>query len=103
MLFEAIIWPAMNVLGNLFFSVAALSTGAASAVVYWWLLLTMLDVAAALLSIAMEREDLALVPYALLYRFLFISIIDVAKLFATGEELARVHMTWGKLERVGRI
>jgi cellulose synthase/poly-beta-1,6-N-acetylglucosamine synthase-like glycosyltransferase len=103
MLFEAIIWPAMNVLGNLFFSVAALSTGAASAVVYWWLLLTMLDVAAALLSIAMEREDLALVPYALVYRFFFISIIDVAKLFATGEELAHVRMTWGKLERAGRI
>jgi biofilm PGA synthesis N-glycosyltransferase PgaC len=103
MLFEAVIWPAMNVLGNLFFSVAALSTGAASAVVYWWLLLTMLDIAAALLSIAMEREDLELVPYALVYRFLFIPIIDVAKLLATGEELARVRMTWGKLERAGRI
>jgi biofilm PGA synthesis N-glycosyltransferase PgaC len=103
MLFEAVIWPAMNVLGNLFFSVAALSTGAASAVLYWWLLLTMLDIAAALLSIAMEREDLELVPYALVYRFLFIPIVDVAKLLATGEELARVRMTWGKLERAGRI
>jgi hypothetical protein len=30
-------------------------------------------------------------------------MIDVAKLFATVEEVARVHMTWGKLERAGRL
>jgi hypothetical protein len=30
-------------------------------------------------------------------------MIDVAKLFATAEEVARVRMSWGKLERAGRI
>ena len=31
------------------------------------------------------------------------ALIDVAKLFATAEEVARVRMTWGKLERAGRL
>jgi len=103
MLFEAIVWPAMNVVGNLLFTLAALSAGVASGVFYWWALLTMLDVAAALYAVGMEGEDLRLIPYAVAYRFFFITMIDVAKLFATAEEVARVRMTWGKLERAGRL
>jgi biofilm PGA synthesis N-glycosyltransferase PgaC len=103
MAFEALIWPATNVLGNSLFTLAALSTGAAAGVFYWWMLLTMLDVAAALHTVGMEEEDLSLVPYAIVYRFVFIVMIDVAKLFAIIEELARVDMTWGKLERTGRV
>jgi cellulose synthase/poly-beta-1,6-N-acetylglucosamine synthase-like glycosyltransferase len=103
MLFEAVMWPAMNVLGNSLFAIAALSAGVAGGVFYWWMLLTMLDVAAALYAVGMEGEDLRLVPYAVPYRFFFITMIDVAKLFATAEEVARVRMSWGKLERVGRL
>jgi len=103
MLFEAVVWPTMNVVGNLLFTIAALSAGAASGVLYWWALLTMLDVAAALYAVGMEGEDLRLIPYAVGYRFFFITMIDVAKLFATVEEVARVRMTWGKLERAGRL
>lgn len=103
MFFESIIWPVINILGNLFFTYAALSSGAASYVLYWWLLLTLLDVAAALHTVAMEEEDLTLVPYAIAYRFFFITLVDVAKLFATVEEFMNVKMTWGKLERAGRI
>lgn len=103
MLFEAILWPAVNVLVNLLFVVAALGAGTTAGVFYWWALLTMLDVAAALYTVAMEEEDLTLVPYAVIYRFFFITMIDVAKLFAAVEEFANVGMTWGKLERVGRI
>jgi len=51
----------------------------------------------------MEEEDLGLVPYAVLYRYLFIATIDVTKLFATIEEFLGVRMTWGKLQRAGRI
>jgi len=102
MLFEAILWPAVNVFGNLLFAIAALSVGVPSNIFYWWVLLTMLDVAAAVYTVAMEEEDLALLPYAVVYRFLFITMIDVAKLFATVEEAANVRMTWGKLARIGR-
>jgi poly-beta-1,6-N-acetyl-D-glucosamine synthase len=101
--FEAVLWPAMNVLGNMVFTMAALAAGLAEGVLSWWVLLTMLDVAAALHTVGMEEEELALVPYAVIYRFLFITMIDVAKLFAVVEELANVRMTWGKLERAGRL
>lgn len=103
MFFEAVLWPTVNVLGGLLFTLAALTAGVASGIFYWWVLLTMLDLAAALYTVVMEEEDLALVPYAVIYRFLFIIMIDVAKLFATIEEAANVRMTWGKLERAGRI
>jgi len=103
MLFEAIAWPLMNVCGNLFFSIAALVAGAPVYVLYWWLLLTWLDLAAALHTVAMEEEDLRLVPLAVLYRFFFIATVDVAKLFATAEEFMNVKMGWGKLQRAGRI
>ena len=103
MFFEAVLWPTVNILGGLMFTIAALSAGVASGIFYWWMLLTMLDVAAALYTIVTEEEDLALVPYAVVYRFLFITMIDVAKLFATIEEAANVNMTWGKLARAGRI
>jgi cellulose synthase/poly-beta-1,6-N-acetylglucosamine synthase-like glycosyltransferase len=36
MFFEAILWPAMNVLGNLLFVVATLYEGSAAGVFYWW-------------------------------------------------------------------
>ena len=103
MLFEAIAWPMMNVFGNSFFSIAALAAGAPSFVLYWWLLLTWLDLAAALHTVAMEEEDLRLVPMAVLYRFFFIATVDVAKLCATVEEFLNVKMSWGKLQRAGRI
>ena len=66
-------------------------------------ILAMVDVAAGLYSLSMEGEDLRLLPYAIAYRLFFITMVDVAKLFATVEEMARVPMTWGKLARVGRL
>jgi poly-beta-1,6-N-acetyl-D-glucosamine synthase len=103
MLFESIIWPFMNVLGSVFFVVVALAFGANTYLIAWWLLLTVLDIAAALHTVAMEGEDLSLVPYAVVYRFFFILLVDVSKIFATIEEFLNVEMTWGKLERLGRI
>jgi biofilm PGA synthesis N-glycosyltransferase PgaC len=103
MLFESILWPVMNVLGSLFFVTVALAYGASAYLVGWWLLLTVLDVAAALHTVAMEEEDLRLVPLAVAYRFFFVLLIDVSKLFAMTEEFLKVEMTWGKVERLGRI
>ncbi len=102
MLFEAVIWPFMNVLGNLFFVLIALAYGAGVYLLSWWVLLTLLDIAAALHTVAIEEEDLRLVPLAIIYRFFFILFIDVTKLFATIEEAFKFDMSWGKLERIGR-
>jgi hypothetical protein len=53
--------------------------------------------------VVVEEESLLLVPYAIFYRAFFALTIDVAKLFATFEELFKLRMDWGKLERIGRI
>jgi cellulose synthase/poly-beta-1,6-N-acetylglucosamine synthase-like glycosyltransferase len=103
MFFEAVIWPSVNVIGNLVFAIGALIMGIPEYVLYWWMMLTILDVAAALYTVAMEEEELKLVPYAVLYRLFFIVTVDVAKMFASLEELFKVRMTWGKLERAGRL
>jgi hypothetical protein len=77
--------------------------GTALPLILWWAQLTILDLAAALYCVATEEESIALVPYALFYRAFFALTIDVAKLFATFEELFKLRMDWGKLERIGRI
>ncbi|MGB1658786.1 MAG: glycosyl transferase, partial [Longimicrobiales bacterium] len=98
--FEALVWPVMNVLAHLFFAIIAILFGAGELIVYWMILLTLLDLVAALVTISMEEESLALVPMALIYRFVFILFLDVVKMLATMEELFRLDMGWGKLERL---
>ncbi len=97
--FEALVWPAMNVFAHLFFAIVALLFGAGELILYWMILLTLLDLVAALVTVSMEEESLSLVPMALIYRFVFILFLDVVKMFATMEELFRLDMGWGKLER----
>jgi biofilm PGA synthesis N-glycosyltransferase PgaC len=103
MIFEGLIWPAMNIFANLFFVWIALLYGMTKLLVMWWLLLTVLDLLVAVHAILMEREQLSLAPYAVFYRFFYILIIDVTKVFATLEELIGLDMSWGKLARKGRI
>jgi poly-beta-1,6-N-acetyl-D-glucosamine synthase len=98
--FEALVWPVMNIGAQLFFAIVALLFGAGELIVYWMVLLTLLDLVAALVTISMEEESLSLVPMALIYRFGFILFLDVVKTFATMEELFRLGMDWGKLQRV---
>ncbi|HJT18698.1 MAG TPA: glycosyltransferase [Thermoanaerobaculia bacterium] len=103
MIFEGLVWPAMNIFSNLFFVWIALIYGMTKLLLLWWLMLTVLDILIALYAILMEREDLTLVFYSIFYRFFYILIIDVCKLFATLEELVGLDMSWGKLARKGRI
>jgi len=103
MIFEGLVWPAMNIFANLFFVWIALIYGMTKLLVMWWILLTILDILVAVHSILMEREDMGLAIYAVFYRFFYILIIDVTKVFATLEELVGLDMSWGKLARKGRI
>jgi len=81
----------------------ALRYGFSRLLVLWWLELTLLDAVGALFSVAAEGEDFRLVPFALLYRMSYTLLIDIAKCLASLEELMGRSMTWGKLERVGRL
>jgi cellulose synthase/poly-beta-1,6-N-acetylglucosamine synthase-like glycosyltransferase len=103
MWFEALAWPVANVVANGAFAWIALTNGVSGTLLWWFVLLTLLDLSSALYTVAMEEEDLGLVPYAFIYRFYFITTIDIAKMFATFEEMLRVPMSWGKLERAGRL
>jgi hypothetical protein len=62
MVFEGILWPTMNVFGHVRFVVVAPRYGAALPLVLWWAQLTVLDLAAALYCVAVEEEELRLVP-----------------------------------------
>ena len=103
MLFEGIMWPFSTLLGNVFFSYVAIQYGLASLLFYWWLQLTLLDVVAAAYCVIVEEEEPALIPYAIFFRLFYINIIDVSKVFATIEEWRGQAMTWGKLEREGKL
>ena len=103
MIFEGLIWPGMNIFANVFFIYVALMFGMTKLLVMWWLLLTVLDVLIAVHAILMEGEDMRLALYSIFYRFFYILLIDVTKVFATLEELVGLDMQWGKLARKGRI
>jgi len=103
MLFEAIIWPFMDFWVNLFIVYLALIGGGSILIVYWWILFTVLDVAGAIYCLLITKERLSLAFYALYYRIFFISIINIAKILATIEEWFDIEMSWGKLERKGKI
>lgn len=103
MVFEGLVWPAMNIFANVFFVFVGLRYGMTELLFFWWTQLTILDVAAALFCVAIEEEDLRLAFYAVYYRVFFITVIDVCKVMATIEELLGMQMSWGKLERKGRI
>ncbi len=103
MVFEGLVWPAMNIFANAFFVIVGLKYGMTELLFFWWMQLTILDIAAALFCVAIEEEDLKLALYAVYYRVFFILVIDVCKVMATIEELMGREMNWGKLERKGRI
>ncbi|MCH7772151.1 MAG: glycosyltransferase, partial [Bacteroidetes bacterium] len=101
MLFEALIWPVMNLAANAFFIFAALAFGFTSLIFFWWASLALLDLMTAIYSVAAEKEEFRLVAYAVIYRMVFILIVDVCKVMSTVEEFLGIKMQWGKLERVG--
>ncbi len=103
MLFESVLWPISNVIGNVFFAYLGLRYGVVIFLFYWWMQLTLLDIIAAAYCTIVENEDVSLVLYAPLFRIFYIVIIDVAKVLATVEELRGIKMTWGKLDREGKL
>lgn len=103
MLFEGIVWPFSTILGNIFFAYVGLQYGLTILLFYWWLQLTALDVVAAAYCVIIEDEDPNLIWYSVLFRLFYINIIDVSKVLASIEEWRGTTMTWGKLDREGKL
>jgi hypothetical protein len=101
MFYEALIWPVMNIMANVFFMIAALAFGFTSLIFFWWAGLALLDLITAVYCVAVEKEEFRLVWYAIVYRMFFILVIDICKAMSTIEEFLGIRMTWGKLERAG--
>jgi biofilm PGA synthesis N-glycosyltransferase PgaC len=103
LVFESIAMPAMNVFGLIFFSCAAMWGGLSQLLFLWWAQLAVLDIIAALFCVALEREQVSLVLYAVPYRLFFVPYVDVMRFFASLDETFSVEMVWGRLQRAGRI
>jgi biofilm PGA synthesis N-glycosyltransferase PgaC len=99
MSYEALIWPTMNIAANAFFIFAALFFGFSQLIFFWWAGLAILDLVTALYCIAVEKEEFRLIWYGIIYRMVFILIIDICKTMSTIEEFLGIKMSWGKLER----
>jgi hypothetical protein len=103
MLFEAVFWPIASIFANVFIVYISVTTGQSEMLIYWWIIFTVLDIAASLYCVSVTKESMRLVLYALYYRLFFINVVNIAKVLATVEEFFGVQMSWGKLERKGRI
>ena len=103
MLFEGVVWPISTVLGNVFFAYIGIHYGMVSLLFFWWLQLTVLDLISASYCVVVEEEEPHLIWYSLAFRTFYITIIDVAKVMATIEEWRGTAMTWGKLQREGKL
>ncbi len=101
MFYESLLWPAMNIFANIFFISVALFNDMSSLIFYWWASIALLDFMSAVYCIAVEKEEFRLVPWALVYRMVFVLLIDVTKVMATVEEFLGFAMDWGHLERTG--
>ncbi|MBU1659614.1 glycosyltransferase family 2 protein [bacterium] len=103
MLFESVFWPFMQIWGDIFMIYLALSTGTSQLLFFWWIMFTVLDIIGAVYCLLITKEDLKLAWYSTIYRLAFITVINIAKIFATIEEWFNIEMGWGKLERKGRV
>ena len=103
MLFEGVMWPVSNILGNLFFIFVFWQYDLSTLLFFWWLQLMLLDVVAAAYCVVIEEEEPSLIFYAVVFRLFYINIIDISKVLASFEEWRGNAMTWGKLEREGKL
>ncbi len=103
MVFEAFLWPFASIFANVFIVYLGVSSAHSELLLYWWVMFTVLDVVASIYCVSVTKERMGLVWYSLYYRIFFINVINIAKVLATIEELFGIEMSWGKLERKGKI
>jgi cellulose synthase/poly-beta-1,6-N-acetylglucosamine synthase-like glycosyltransferase len=103
MLFESVLWPFMQIWADLFILFIALISGISKFLLFWWLMFTVLDIIGSIYCLLITKEKISLAVYSIVYRLVFITVINISKIFATIEEWFQIEMGWGKLKRKGRI
>jgi cellulose synthase/poly-beta-1,6-N-acetylglucosamine synthase-like glycosyltransferase len=103
MLFEALIWPVITAVTVTFLLIAGLDTALRPAAAYFWIMLVVLDTATTLYCLAIDQKNLLYALLAPVERMVFTILLDVCRVLASVEELFGIQMSWGKLDRKGRV
>lgn len=103
MIIGGFLWPLATVTISLALVVCAVIFRHVPLIFVFWAQVTVFEMIVALHTVAMEKEDLRLVPYALFYTLFFILIINISKTLSSLDELLGLKMTWGKVARMGRL
>ncbi len=103
MIIGGFLWPLVTVLISLLLVAGAIVLRDVPLIFIFWAQVTLFEMIAALHTVAMEKEDLRLVPYAFFYTLFFILIINISKTLSSLDELLGLKMTWGKVGRLGRL
>ncbi len=94
LLFDTIVWPAVNLFGALAFLTVVAVSGLKAPQVVWFLALTALDLNEAAFSAKLERSDLRFVKLSFISRVYYNVLLDVNKFFALYDELRGTRMRW---------
>lgn len=100
---EAVVWPVINSLGLVSFVLALSQVPAQGVAVGLWTQLMLLEAIVLLASLGPRERRNRYVLLSPLVRLVFQVVLDVTRVLANAEELLRLHMSWGKLERRGRL
>jgi poly-beta-1,6 N-acetyl-D-glucosamine synthase len=103
LIIAGLVWPVIIVGASVFLIISTVMISRAYLLFVWWSQLAVLEMSVAIHAVAMDKEDLRLVPYAIYHTILFVLIINISKTFSTIEELIGFKMTWGKLDRLGKL
>ncbi|MBS2024620.1 MAG: glycosyltransferase [Deltaproteobacteria bacterium] len=94
LLFETLLWPAVNLAGILGFIALVVCFGIHGPLIAWFLALTIIDLNAAAFSARIERSDMRLLWLSLVSRVYFNTLLDVSKGFALFDEFRGRGMSW---------
>jgi poly-beta-1,6 N-acetyl-D-glucosamine synthase len=103
LLFEVLMWPLMNASALIFLAFSSVDTALQPAAAYYWLQILLLEIVSAWYSVGIEERDLRLALYTPLERLIYQILMDICRILATLEEFVGFKMSWGKLERKGRL
>jgi poly-beta-1,6-N-acetyl-D-glucosamine synthase len=103
MVFEALVWPVMTSVVVAFLLAAGLDTAIRPAALYFWVMLVVLDTATTLYCLAIDGKNVLYALLAPVERMMFTIVLDVCRGLASVEEVFGIQMSWGKLDRKGRV
>ena len=101
--FDNIVFPLVNILALGAFVIGGLWWGLHHLMVLWWAQVLLLDVAIAAFCVALEKENPKLLLWAIPFRLVYQTVMDVTRLLASAEQFLGVKMGWGHIKRLGRL